>query len=446
MTLSILFILLLFFLIGIFALTSINAAIRRLQKKEAKRQFDLLGNRFFYRPFHALFFKAQEFEGIVFTIICGQNLTRFGYAMTIFLLFFAIDLFHSPLFDTHFFIVTLPFLILANISAFFIGEFVPRILGTRYPEQAIRIMGPIASLFIYFAFPISFLFLKLFKTYSHTVYFDYLNAPQAKVKEELIDLIQNVDFGPSLDPVDKKLIESVVTFRHRIAREIMVPRVNLFCLSKDTTVKVAAELLDREGYSRVPVYENTIDNMIGVLMYKDLLKAFLLAEKTPQGTPVLDGSIEKYIKSVLYTPETKKISHLLQEFRKKQVHLAIVVDEYGGTEGIVTIEDILEEIVGEIADEYDEEAGLFKALHDGSWIVDSRMSILDVDEELGIKIPQEGDFDTVGGYIYHRAGSIPPKGFTIHSDEFRLEVLSSTEKSVDKVKITPIAKPQNDEI
>jgi CBS domain containing-hemolysin-like protein len=140
---------------------------------------------------------------------------------------------------------------------------------------------------------------------------------------------------------------------------------------------------------------------------------------------------------VLYTPETKKISQLLQEFRSKQIHLAIVVDEYGGTEGIVTIEDILEELVGEIADEYDiNEEVMYSAMPSGGWIVDAKMSILDIDEELGIKIPHSPEYDTIGGYIFHRAGSIPSKGWKIHQDEFGLEILSSNDRSIGKIKIT----------
>jgi CBS domain containing-hemolysin-like protein len=302
-----------------------------------------------------------------------------------------------------------------------------------------RICAPIASIYLFIAFPLSYTFMKLFKSFAHTVYFDYLHEPQTQVKQEIMEIIQDADTGTSLDSTDKKLIGSVVEFRERIAREVMVPRVNLFCLPAEIPVSEAAKLLDKEGYSRIPVYENTIDNIIGVLMAKDVLKAFLDAGKKEEN---LNKPISTFVKNVLYTPETKKISQLLQEFRNKKVHMAIVVDEYGGTEGIVTIEDILEEIVGEIADEYDEETGLFKAQNDGSWIVDARMNVLDVEEELGIKIPQDGDYDTIGGYIYEKAGSIPPKGFVIEQDDFKIEVLGSNERSVEKVKITPIKKKE----
>ncbi len=122
------------------------------------------------------------------------------------------------------------------------------------------------------------------------------------------------------------------------------------------------------------------------------------------------------------------------------MHLAIIVDEYGGTEGIITIEDILEEIVGDIADEYDEEKQLLRSLPDGNWIVDAQMSIFDIEEQLDIQIPQEGDYDTLGGYIFHCAGAIPLRGFVIYQDAFELEVLKSNERAIEKVRVKPLRK------
>jgi len=158
---------------------------------------------------------------------------------------------------------------------------------------------------------------------------------------------------------------------------------------------------------------------------------------------ILDAPIETIQKGILYTPETKKISSLLQEFRKKQVHFAIVVDEYGGTEGIVTIEDILEEIVGDISDEYDQEEETFKQTPDGSWIIDAKTSIFDIDEQLGLQIPQEEEYDTVGGYVFHVAGAIPSPGFIIHHNDFELEILESSDRAVEKVRIKPVNTLEN---
>jgi putative hemolysin len=284
----------------------------------------------------------------------------------------------------------------------------------------------------------TFLSLKISQSFSRTIYFDHLYEPEAQTKQEIIDIIQEAQLSPGINRHDKKLIESVLSFRDRIVREIMVPRVDVFSLPADTPIKEALILIAAEGYSRIPIYRNTIDEIVGVVMYKDIFNKFREYEEKEHEAAILQAPIETIRKSVLFTPETKKISNLLQEFRKKQVHLAIVVDEYGGTEGIVTIEDILEEIVGDIADEYDEAEALFLPQHDGSWILDARMSIFDAEETLGIKIPQEGDYDTIGGYVFHCAGAIPTKGFVIHQDEFELEILDSNERVVEKVRIKPV--------
>ncbi len=175
---------------------------------------------------------------------------------------------------------------------------------------------------------------------------------------------------------------------------------------------------------------------MGVILYKDVSNLLIAQQET--SATMTSQNIQKLIKPVVYAPETKKISALLQEFRLKQIHLAIVVDEYGGTEGIVTIEDILEELVGEIEDEYDiNQTQMFSTLSTGGWIVMAKMNIIDIEGELGIKIPSSPDYDTIGGYIVHKAGSIPSEGWQIHHDDFELQVLSADERSIDKIKITP---------
>lgn len=254
-------------------------------------------------------------------------------------------------------------------------------------------------------------------------------------KHEIFEILQDLQIPTKLSPHDRKLIESVISFQTRVAREVMVPRIDIFSLNASISIQKAAKLLLDEGYSRVPVYKETIDHIAGVLMYKDILTKYMEYEAKGNDAKVLEAPIETIVKNVLYAPETKRISNLLQEFRKKQVHLAIIVDEYGGTEGIVTIEDILEEIVGEIEDEYDTEEELFIPLHDGCWIADARLTIIDAEEQFGIHIPQEGDYDTIGGYLFHRAGSIPSKGFTVKLDDVELEVLKSNDRRVEKVKL-----------
>lgn len=418
---------------GTFFLTAMISAFRRIHKRDTKKQMKSLGNLFFYRPFHLYFFPEHEYEGLFFATICGQNVTRFFFAG-----FSVVFLAHTEMFAQSSMLLAIACFGFLLLSVVF-GDYLPRIFGIRYPETAIRICAPFSSLFLFLVFPITYLFLKITKSLSRTVYFDHLHEPIAQAKQEIIDIIQKAKLSPTLDAHDKKLIEAVLNFRDRIAREAMVPRVDLFSLSADTSIKEASQLIENEGYSRTPVYKNTVDNVVGVVMYKDILQKYMEYEQSGNNPSILAAPIETIQKNVLYAPETKKISQLLQEFRKKQVHLAIVVDEYGGTEGIVTIEDILEEIVGDIEDEYDEEEELYIPQQDGSWIVDARMNISDVEEQLGVMIPQEGDYDTIGGYIFHAAGAIPSRGFVIHHDDFEMEILRSNERAVEKVRIRPIS-------
>lgn len=439
MYLIILFFLTLFFLFGVFFLTALGTAFRRLSKRDSKKQSMLLRGVYWYQSLHMVFFPKQELEGIFFSTICAQNIARFCYALFSFMFLSNTAVYSSALQSqdlSAFWVVIALFGFI--VAGFVIGDYLPRIFGTKMPDAAIRLCAPPASLFMFLAFPLVLIFLKISESLSDTVYFDPFQEPTTQAKQEIIEIIQKTPLTSGISFHDKQLIESVLNFRDRIVREVMVPRINMFSLPAEISIREAAQQLCSEGYSRIPVFKGSVDNIVGILMYKDVLKKYMESAEAAEGKKLLDAPVESISKPALYTPETKKISNLLQEFRKQQVHLAIVVDEYGGTEGLVTIEDILEAIVGDIADEYDHEEQLVKEASDHTWIVDAKLNILDAEEQLGIKIPQEGDYDTLGGYIYHCAGAIPSKGFTIHHETFDMEILSSNERSVEKVRIRPI--------
>lgn len=445
MPFQILVILLFALLIGLFCLIAVNTAFRHLQRKESKKQLDFAGKLFFYRYLSRIFFPKHEYEDLYFASIFAQNFTRFCYAILSLLFLGYLDLIlwtFNPNTQSYSFSLNWPFGFLTLIGLFLllflIGDSLGRIMGNRYPESSIKIAAPIVSFFMIILFPLTFIFLKFFHILPRTVYFDPTHEPTQEAKQELIEIIEESNLNTHLDPHDKQLIESVMEFKDRIAREVMVPRVDIFSLSHEITIEEAASLIYKEGYSRSPVYKDTLDNIIGVLMYKDVLAKYMeYANKGDRS--ILQTPISSLVKSILYTPETKKISHLLQDFRKQQMHLAIIVDEYGGTEGIVTIEDILEEIVGDISDEYDEEEALFIPLPEGGWLIDARMSILDIEEQLGLEIAQDGDYDTIGGYVFHETGTIPAKGYILRKPNFELEVLRSNERRVEKLRIKSIS-------
>lgn len=393
--------------------------------------------RFFYAPLHRLFYKSCRFELLIFAATLGENLARLGYVACA-----AIGLiFYHPQTAAALIGILLVLLFLVLL----IGDFFPRLWAIWTPEQSLAISLPFSSFFLYLSFPISFVFLKLAEMATKARKDAIWGDPVEEMKEAIVQILHDVDVKGRLNNSDKKLIESVVKFKDRIVREVMVPRVDLFILPADTKIQDAAKELTSEGYSRVPVYRDTVDNIIGVLMFKDILQLYMDCLEGKKDSALMDSPIESITKGVFYTPETKKVAQLLQEFRSKQMHMAIVVDEYGGTEGVVTMEDILEEIVGDIADEYDiDEEQLYTTQPGGgSWIVDARMSILDAEETFGIHIPQDGEYDTIGGYIFHKVGAIPHKGLKIHHEDFDLEILSSSERSVEKVRITPLKGEDN---
>lgn len=420
------------FLLWAFCLTTVTHSLTRLGEIRASEILKKYPGRFFYAPIHRILFKSSRFELLIFSSTLGENISRLGYVA-----FAALGLISLPLHTTASVVaVAALFLFLVLL----VGDFFPRLFAIWRPEQALAFSLPFASFFLYISFPLSFIFLKLAEIVTQARDVDKWRDPLEEMKEAIVQILQETEISGRLNAFDKKLIESVVKFKDRIVREVMVPRVDLFCLTAETKIVDAAKNLVREGYSRIPVYRDTIDNIIGVLMFKDILEIYMDCLDGKKESSLLNTSIETITKSVFYTPETKKAAQLLQEFRTKQMHMAIVVDEYGGTEGVVTMEDILEEIVGEIADEYDsDEEKLFSTQPGGgSWIVDARMSILDAEETFDIHIPQEGDYDTIGGYIFHKIGAIPQKGLKIHHEDFDLEILSCSDRSVEKVRITPL--------
>lgn len=317
----------------------------------------------------------------------------------------------------------------------FFAEILPRLV--KESEKGGGLQKSIALFFLYLFLPISAPVLSFRKSREQ----EGCEEEEAleELRETLMPLLKSSKGQARLDPIDLKLLESVIQFKDLIVKEIMIPRIHLFSLDASTTIRGAASRLAEEGYSRTPVFRGSLDNIVGLLLYKDILEIYMQCEMGALDKSALDKPIESVMKAVFYTPETKKVSHLLQEFRTKQKHMAIVVDEYGGTEGVVTIEDILEEIVGPISDEYDvdEEMPYVPDPKGEGWIVDARMSIKDVEDIFEIEIPKEGDYDTLGGFIFHRMEMIPAKGSLIHEESFDLEILSASDRSVEKIRLTP---------
>ena len=238
----------------------------------------------------------------------------------------------------------------------------------------------------------------------------------------------------SLEEDETQMVRSILELDKTLAREIMVPRIDIVALDATSSVTELVRTVIDAGVSRIPIYENTIDNVIGVVYAKDVLRYWGQAEDRL--------SLTQIARSPHFIPETKRVDELLQEFRKKRVHVAIVVDEYGGVAGLVSLEDLMEEIVGEIEDEFDIGAPQIETISPVEVIMDAAVSIDDLNEALSLDIQGE-DFDTVGGFIFDRLGKIPIPGDEIREDGFLVSVLTTTGRRIRKVKITKASDPNN---
>ncbi|MBU5615352.1 hemolysin family protein [Geomonas azotofigens] len=231
---------------------------------------------------------------------------------------------------------------------------------------------------------------------------------------------------------ENAMIRSILTLGDSMVREIMLPRMEMACVSIELEVREVLKSIIASGHSRLPVYEGTIDNIIGLIYAKDLLRYW--------GEP--DDAIElrKLIRPPFFIPETKNLEELLHDFKKRRVHMAVVIDEYGGTAGLVTIEDLLEEIVGDIQDEYDLETERLSVQGDGSIVADGRLPIQELEEHFDVAIEKE-NFETVGGLLFHLTGRIPVAGDVIENDSLVLTVLEADERRIAKVHIAKKQEP-----
>ena len=251
-------------------------------------------------------------------------------------------------------------------------------------------------------------------------------------EEEIKHLVKEGRQQGVLDQTEEELIHSVFEFSETPVKKVMVPRPKIFALDVSTPPEEVARLMVESGFSRVPVYDGSPDNMVGVVYIKDALR---LLEKRQ---PVV---LRKILHPVHFVPETKKVGELLKELQKRRTHLALVIDEHGSLVGIVTLEDLLEEIVGEIQDEYDWEERSVERMRDGSLVVDGTLSAAELRQTYDIPIPESEDFDTVAGFMLDCLGAVPRGGEVVAVGEWRLTVVDVEKNRISKVKIDRVPAP-----
>lgn len=253
----------------------------------------------------------------------------------------------------------------------------------------------------------------------------------AVTEEEIMTLVDAGEEEGSIERDEKEMIYSIFQLDDTLAREIMVPRIDIVAVEVNTPLERAREVIIKAGHSRIPVYEGSLDNIVGMLYAKDLLSIW------HKGQPL--GDLRPVLRQALFVPESKRVPDLLHEMQMRKVHLAVVIDEYGGTAGLVTIEDIVEEIVGEILDEYDAaEEAPYETLGPDEFLFDARINLDDFNRLLDVELPDELG-DTLGGFIYGELGKVPDQGEVVEADNLRMEVTSVIDRRIRKVRVSRVS-------
>jgi len=257
---------------------------------------------------------------------------------------------------------------------------------------------------------------------------------QEEKQEEFLEDLEQQRREGVVDEEEQEMIENVLELRESTAGEIMTPRTDLVAVDVQADLPAVLDTIRTAGHSRIPVYEGTIDNIVGLIYAKDLLAEI--------GREVREFNIRDRMREVYFVPETKSLRALLHEFQDQKLHLAVVLDEYGGTAGLVTLEDILEELVGPIADEYEEAPQESVRKIDANTIeVDARMYVDDLNDEYSLNLPEDEDYDTVGGFIFSRLGYIPKTGEQFAYDNLAFTIASAERRRVKRVRIRKEGQP-----
>ncbi|MBN1818481.1 MAG: HlyC/CorC family transporter [Sedimentisphaerales bacterium] len=252
-------------------------------------------------------------------------------------------------------------------------------------------------------------------------------------QEEFLNVVEQVHMEGGVDEEEMEMIENVLELRETTAEEIMTPRTDLVVLNVDADRETVLRTISQAGFSRIPVYEGNLDNIIGLVYAKDLLLEV--------GREGQEFRLREKIRKAYFVPESKPLRALLHEFQNQKLHIAVVLDEYGGTAGIVTIEDILEELVGEILDEYEESPSeSMKKVDERTVEMDARTYVDDLNDEFELSLPEEDDYDTVGGFVFSHLGYIPRKGEIFQYENLKFTIVDAETRKINRIRIEKLGR------
>ncbi len=307
-----------------------------------------------------------------------------------------------------------------------IGELLPKCIAIENPlKYALLVAWPLKIFYTIFS-PFIWLLQVSSKTLMRLIGINSIEGNEVHTEEEIKLLLTESEEGGAIAESSNELIQNVFEFDDRTVRQIYIPRSRIFAIDIEEDIEKSLPLMIEEGYSRVPMYEWSLDNIIGVIYLKDLLKA-TYSSKKPQ--------LRNLIKSIYFVPQNQKIEQLLKDFQKRHLQMAIVTNEHGETAGIVTLEDIVEELVGEIHDEHDIEEEMVSEKRPGTYVIKAIANMSDVNDTLPSPLPESPDYDTISGFINTLFGRIPHAGEIIDTDDYLITVLKREKNTIELIKV-----------
>jgi putative hemolysin len=325
--------------------------------------------------------------------------------------------------------------LLLSLFTIVFGELVPKSLALAHTERFALSLSWLVDLLLRVLAPLVWLLTRITNAVTRMLGGDHMTENMMST-EELKLIVERGGEQGILEAEEEQMIAAVIELGERRAHEVMVPRTSIVALPGNATIEECIDRIVEGGHSRIPIYEDSVDEVVGILYAKDLLP-FLKTADRPR------PSVRSLLRTPLFVPESMSIDDLLHEFQRRKVHIAIVLDEYGGTAGLVTIEDLLEEIVGEIQDEYDVEEPMVERLSDTEVRLDGRAAVDELEElfDMRLGLQDEDEYDTIGGLIYHRIGGVPVPGDQVDVDGLTLTVESTDGRRVGKVLVVKTPNP-----
>ena len=306
------------------------------------------------------------------------------------------------------------------------GEILPKRIAIKNSLNFARFSYYPLKFFLILITPLSYVVNFIIE--SIMVLFPFIKKEKVFDTEEELKIVTELgEEEGTIKEEESDMIQSVLEFDNKMLREVMTPRVDITSISSDSSIDQLMDLIKEKKYSKIPLYDENIDKIRGIIYAKDILPYLI-------GSRPKDINISDFSKEPLFVPENKPIDDMLDEFKAKKTQIAIVVDEWGCTAGLVTVEDIVEEVLGEIRDPYDIEKDVFTKYDESHYMFDAKIGIYDIEEELDIEFPEDRDYDTLGGYIFFHLEKIPDKGESVKFKNWVFEVVSISDNRIKKVK------------